>query len=130
MRLLHRISAKEDSGAFGINSHLVNAENVLPAEAQVISTFPTNSRDQLWQYRNLGHLRSRWKATERSRYSTDSSKSRVRSRPPSFQDQSRPFLTALHNHPGTGNPFSRRNGTLNNFDAYRAPPSHRIVTTV
>ncbi len=31
---------------------------------------------------------------------------------------------------GTGNPFSRRNGGLNSFDAYRAPPSHKIVTTV
>src|ERR1051326_188568 len=31
---------------------------------------------------------------------------------------------------GTGNPFSFRNGTLNNFDAYRDPPSARIVTTV
>ena len=46
--------------------------------------------------------------------------------------QTTPILPSVppYNHPGTGNPFSRRNGTLNNFDAYRAPPSHKIVTTV
>src|ERR1035437_4548500 len=39
-------------------------------------------------------------------------------------------LTCYAIQAGTGSPYSRRNGGLKSFDAYRAPPSAKIVTTV